>query len=95
MKRLDYESAKKKSQLVQTLNSGILSIFGFFFFAIGLKKGMQDQEGMMLLLLGIVFLILGIVRGRMITRLMKEVEEMDEATYETLTKEIEEEENAE
>lgn len=86
-KALDPQTAKKKAQLVNALNSAILSVFGFLFFAIGLQKGIQSQEGIMLLILGILFLILGIVRSRMIGKLMREVDEMDEEIYEELTKE--------
>lgn len=93
MKSLDPQTAQKKARIVNALNSGILSIFGFFFFAMGLQKGMQDQESIFLLLIGILFLILGIFRARMIRKLMKEVDEIDEETYQELTKENPEEQD--
>lgn len=90
---LDEAAVKKKSKLVTSLNSGILSVFGFLFFVLGIKKGMATQEGIALLLIGIVLLMLGIVRARMIAKLMEEVEDMDEETYELLTEEHCEEED--
>lgn len=90
---LDEAAVKKKSKLVTSLNSGILSVFGFLFFVLGIKKGITTQEGVALLLIGVVLLLLGIVRARMIAKLMEEVENMGKHTYESLTEEHCEEED--
>lgn len=90
---LDEATVKKKSKLVTSLNSGILSVFGFLFFVLGIRKGMRTQEGIALLLIGVVLLILGIVRVRMMSKLLEEVENMDEETYQSLTEEHHDEED--